>query len=233
MDINDLKKVWSQYSSAEGKELDKETIREMLRGRTKSLIEKIERNIRIGFFIILALIVLFVADDFIISPFILNGISEELNVPGWVLFLDIFTNIVIIATFIVFTIKYYQVKKECDVVCNLPGTLKKIIHILKLYHRMFYYVIFILLISTATGFIAGLFKGMEYSAQISGIPSDQIQPIQVVITILVGLVVLGLISLGLFFLFRWGFNRLYGNYLKQLQVTLAELNEKIEDPEVI
>jgi hypothetical protein len=233
MDINDLKKVWDQYSSAEGKELDKETIREMLRGRTKNLIEKIERNIRIGFYIILALIVLFIADDFIVSPFILNGISKELNVPGWVLFLDIFTNIAIIATFIVFVNKYYRAKKECDVVCNLPDTLKKIINILDLYQRMFYYVIFVLLISTATSFIVGLLKGMEYSAQISGIPSGQIQPIQIIITVLVGLVVLGLISWGLFLLFRWGFSRLYGNYLKQLKATLAELSEKIEDPEAV
>jgi hypothetical protein len=230
MDINDLKKVWDQYSSTEGKELDVKTIREMLHGRTKNLTEKIERNIKIGFYIVLAIIILFFVDDFILSPFILNGISDKLNVPGWVIISDIITNLVVIVTFIIFVRKYYKVKKECDMTCNLAGTLKKIIHILELYQRMFYYVIFVLLLSTATGFIAGLFKGMEYSAEISGIPAGQIQPIQVIFTLLIGLVVLGAISYGLF---RWGFRRLYGNYLKQLKVTLSELNEKVDEPDAV
>lgn len=226
MDINDLKKVWDKYSSIEkGEELDEAAINEMLSGRTKSLIEKIERNIKIGFFIILALILLFIADDLFISPVILNGISEELNVPQWIVFLDILTTLVIIATFFVFVNKYYRVKKECDVTCDLAGTLKKIIHILNLYQRMFYYAIFVVLASTATGFIAGFFKGLEYSSQISGVSVNEIQPWQTVVAILIGLVVLGLISAGLFFLFKWGFRRLYGNYLQQLKSTQAELNE--------
>lgn len=226
MDIDDLKKAWDKYSSIErGKELDEDAIRQMLSGRTKSLIERIDRNIKVGFFIILVLILFFIVDDLMISPFILNGISAELDVPGWLVILDIFTNLIIVVTFVIFVNKYYKVKRECDISCNLAGALTEIIDILTLYQRMFYYAIFVLLISTATGFMVGLFKGMEYSAEISGIAPADIKPSYVAITIVVGLVVLGLISFGLFALFRWGFRSLYGNYLQQLKATRDELNE--------
>jgi hypothetical protein len=226
MDIDDLKKAWDKYSSIEqGKELDEDAIRKMLSGRTKSLIERIDRNIKIGFFIILALILFFIIDDLMISPVLLNGIASDLHIPGWLVVLDIFTNLAIIVTFVIFVNKYYRVKRECDISCNLAGALAKIIDILTLYQRMFYYAIFVLLASTATGFMVGLFKGMEYSAEISGIAPGEIKPLHVAITIIVGLVVLGLLSFGLFALFRWGFRRLYGNYLQKLKATQTELNE--------
>jgi hypothetical protein len=233
MDINDLKKAWDQYSANEkGKDLDKEAISEMLRGRTKGLIDKIERNIRIGFYIILALIIFFVADDFFISPVILNGISADLDVPGWIVALDVLTNLAIIVTFIIFVRKYYQAKKDCDMTCDLADTLRKIIKILNLYQRLFYYTIFIILISTASSFIAGFLKSIEYSAQISGVPSGQMNTFQIIFSMVIGLIFLLLLSYGLFVLFRWGFRKLYGNYLKKLQLTLAELNEKVEETEV-
>jgi hypothetical protein len=226
MDIEDLKKVWDQYSSTDKeKELDENAIEELLRGRTKSLMERIDRNIRIGFLIILALIVVFIVDDLVVSPLIINGISDGIKIPGWILILDIVTNLVIIATFIIFVSRYYRVKKSCNLACDLADSLKKIIHILNIYKRLFYFAIFILLFSTTTGFIAGLYKGVVYSAQLKGIAVNEIQPGDIIITIFMGLLVLLLISFGLFLLFRWGFRRLYGNYLTKLKLTLKELNE--------
>ena len=226
MELKDLKKAWDQYSSKEkGKELDENQIREMLRGRTKSLIEKIERNIRIGFVILLAFIIVFLVDDFIISPVLVEDISEGLEIPRWILFLDVFTNFLIIATFIFFVIRYYRVKKECDISCELSLTLKKIIDTILLYQRLFYFAIVVLVLSTSMGFIAGLYEGVIYSAQTQGIVIGDIETGKWIFIIFIGLLVLLLLTGGLFLLFRWGFRRLYGNYLQKLKLTLNELKE--------
>jgi len=226
MDLKDLKKAWDKYSSKErGNELDENAIREMLRGRTKSLIDRIERNIKIGFIVILGLILFFILDDLVISPLLVEGISEEIEVPGWVIILDLITNFIIVATFIMFAWNYYRVKKKCDVVSDLPDTLKKIIRILNIYQRLFYFAIFVLLASTASGFIAGMYKGVVYSAQENGFSVNELETGHILFIVFIGLLVLALISAGLFFLFRWGFRRLYGNYLKKLKLTLKELNE--------
>lgn len=226
MDLKDLKKTWDQYSSKENnKKLDETQIREMLRGRTRNLIEKIERNIRVGFLIIFAFIILFFIDDFIISPALVNDISNGLKIPQWILFLDIFTNFLIVTTFIFFVIRYYKVKKECDISCELPQTLKKIIDTLKLYQRLFYFAILVLVLSTATGFIAGLYKGVVFSAQEQGISISDIATGKWFLIVIIGLLALLLLTGSLYLLFRWGFRRLYGNYLQKLKLTLKELNE--------
>lgn len=226
MELKDLKKAWDQYSSADKKnELDVETIREMLRGRTKSLIDKIERNIKIGFIVLFVLIVLFIIDDFVLSPELVKSISAGIEIPGWIVPMDLITNLFIIVTFIGFVYRYYQVRKKCDLGCALTGALTKIIHILNIYKRMFYFAILVLVLSTATGFIAGLYEGVLFSAQQSGITVNEIKTGNIVITILAGLVVLFLLTGALFLLFRWGFRRLYGNYHNKLKLTLKELNE--------
>ena len=66
MELNDLKKTWNKISS--GRQLDENQLREMLGKRTKSLIERIDRNVKIGFGVLLAMIVLFSLDDFWLSP---------------------------------------------------------------------------------------------------------------------------------------------------------------------
>ena len=72
MDLKDLKKTWEKLAS--NKELDENQIRVMLGKRTKNLIERIERNIRIGFIVLLLLILFFVLNDFVISPLLVKTI---------------------------------------------------------------------------------------------------------------------------------------------------------------
>lgn len=225
MDLKDLKKAWDRYSSIDKKELDEEQIRDVLRGRTRSLIEKIERNIRIGFVIIFVLIAVFLIDDFLATPVLVDGISEGIAVPRWILALDVITNLIIVLTFIFFVIRYYKVKRECDITGALSQALTKMIDTLNIYRQMFYLAIVVLIVSTATGFIAGMYQGIVYNAQESGVSMSEINIGNLILTLLLGLVVLLLLTGGLFLLFRWGFRRLYGNYLTKLKETLQELNE--------
>ena len=61
MDLKDLKTAWNAYSSKEVDKhrLGKEAIDEMLKKRTKSLVDRIDRNIRIGVAVLLVFVVVF------------------------------------------------------------------------------------------------------------------------------------------------------------------------------
>ena len=63
MELKDLKKTWKQLASK--KEWDEDQIRKMLQHRTGNLIDRIDRNVRIGFIVLFILVVLFVLDDFV------------------------------------------------------------------------------------------------------------------------------------------------------------------------
>jgi len=123
MDLEYLKKTWEKLPTNE--QLDENQLRQMLGKRTKSLIEKIDRNIKIGLVVLFILILIFALDDFLLSPLMIESLNENISIPGWLLFLGVFSNALILTTFIYFVIKYYKVKQACDTVCDLKETLKK------------------------------------------------------------------------------------------------------------
>lgn len=223
MDLKDLKTTWDKMAS--GRDLDESQIREMLGKRTKNLIERIERNIRIGFFILFTLILIFVVNDFIISPLLVKNIDVEIKLPLWLQIFSIFGDLIIIFTFLFFVIRYNQVKKSCDKSCDLKNTLIKIITTLKLYQTLYFLSIFIILISFSINFIAGIYEGVLYNAHSQGISTNEIEIGNLATTVSLTLILLLVITLGVFILFRWGFRKLYGNYIIKLKLTLKELEE--------
>jgi hypothetical protein len=223
MDLKDLKKTWDKMASA--KELDENQIREMLGKRTKNLIERIDRNIKIGFVVLFFFILIFSLDDFLFSPLLMKGVDENLTVPPWLLFLSVFSNALIFTTFIYFVIKYYRVKRSCDIACDLKETLVKIIDTLKIYQRMFYLALIFISVTMVTGFITGMYQGTLADLERQGIPFSEISINRLLIIIVIGLIFLLITVGGIFIFLRWGFRRLYGNYLAKLKLTLQELEE--------
>ena len=221
MELTDLKKTWGKLSS--NRELNEEQLKAMLGKRTKNLIERVERNIRIGFLFLFALIIIIALDEFIFTPILMEKVN--LIVPGWILFLGIFSNTLIFTTFIYFAIKYYLVKRSCDESCVLKDTLKKIIATLNLYQRLFYLTLILLTSTMALGFITGLYQESVTELESHGIQFSEIQFDQLFLEIIVGLVFLIVSVGGIFIFLRWGFRRLYGNYYHKLKQTLKELNE--------
>lgn len=223
MDLNDLKKTWGKLGTK--KQLDENELQKMLGKRTKSLIERIDRNIRIGFIVLFALILVFSLDDFFFSPLMLDQVGENLSIPKWLLFLGVFSNTLIFTTFIYFVVKYYRVKRSCDMDCNLKETLLKIIDTLKLYQRLFYLALATLLVSIGLGFVTGFFQGIGADLEKKGAQLSDLSFEQTTLVIAIGIICL-LICVGIvFFFLRWGFRRLYGNYIQKLKQTLNELNE--------
>ncbi len=223
MELKDLKKTWEQLSSR--KELDEDQIREMLRHRTSNLIDRIDRNVRIGFVVLFVLIVLFILDDFVFAPMLLKEVSADIVIPGWLMFTSIFANTLIITTFIYFVIQYYRVKKSCDISCNLKETLVKIIGTLRIYKRLFYLALIILTISLILQFISGLFTGMHEGLEQKGVLLADVPLGKWFLVAVIGLIVLIITVGGIYLLMRWGFRRLYGNYISKLKQNLSELNE--------
>jgi len=223
MDLENLKKTWDKLPAIE--QLDENQLKQMLGKRTKSLIDRIDRNIKIGLVVLFVLILIFALDDFLLSPLMIENINEKISVPTWLVFLGVFSNALIFTTFIYFVIKYYRVKKSCDTVCDLKETLKKIIGTLEIYQTMFYLALATLLVAIGLGFVTGIYTGFSEKLEI---PISEVEPRGLLIITLIGLFFLVIIIGGIFISLRWGFRKLYGNYLQKLKLTLHELQE-IED----
>jgi len=223
MDLENLKKTWNKLPS--DNQLDEDQLRKMLGKRTRNLMDRIDLNIKIGFGVLFVLIAIFALDDYLLSPLMLDKLSENINIPGWLTFLSVFSNALIFTTFIYFVIKYYRVKKSCDTVCDLKVSLIKIIDTLKIYQTLFYLALVALLVAIGSGFVTGMYRGFLDVVNEKGIPLEEIQTNQKIIIVLIGLSILILITGAVFVFLRWGFRKLYGNYIYKLKLTLQELQE--------
>ena len=225
MDLKDLQSAWEKYSAKDANkhQLGEKAIHEMLKKRTRNLIDRVDRNIRIGFGILAFIVLLFVIDDYFLSPYILNGM--ELEMPSWLYALDVFENTLLICTFIYFGISYYKNRREFREMKDLRGSLHRIIGLMNTYKRMSYLALFVLLIVMSVSYISGMFYGLEYAVQEQGVNMSDLSTRDLLLTVFIRLIILSLIIAGFFFFLRWGFNKLYGNYLSKLQETLNELDE--------
>ncbi len=223
MDLKDLKITWEKLEAK--KELDEDDIRNMLQKRTMTLIERIDRNIRIGFVVLFFLILIFALDDFLFSPLLVKGVSEDLAIPQWLIFLSVFSNALIFTTFLYFVIKYYRIKKYSDFGIQLKETLVKIIDTLKIYKRLFYLALITLLFAMGSAFITGMYKGFLKGVEQQGLIFSEVPHDELVLPVLIGVAALIVVIGGIFLLLRWGFQRLYGNYISKLKLTLSELEE--------
>lgn len=225
MDLNDLKSAWDTYSSQEVNKhrLGRDTITEMLRSRTKTLVERIDRNIRIGIGVLLAFIAYIIIDDLFLSKIIIAG---QIEYPKWIIPLDIFSNTLIIATFLFFVIRYLKIKRSFSVDLQLKDFLKGILDTLKTYRRLFYLAVVILLINMVVSFAAGLYEGVKFSTGNATGGLESLSAMKILIIIGVGLAVLIPLIAITFLVLRWGFNKLYGRYLVSLNEMMNELEEE-------
>lgn len=209
-------------------QLDEVQLKGMLEKRTTNLIDRIERNIRIGFGILLAFVLFLALDDLYLSPRILKSMEVTLEIPSWLLFLNVFSYTLIFITFLYFVIKYYRVKRSCDVNCDLKNSLVKIIDTLKIYQKLFLLALISLTITMALGFVTGLYQETVLELQGQNLSAKDILLNQLLLEVVIGILFIGGVVGGIFLLLRWGFRRLYGNYYLHLKATLKELQEMDE-----
>jgi len=217
MDIKDLKSAWETYSSQEMDKhrLGKESINELLKNRTQSLVDRIDRNIRIGMGVLLLFIVYVIIDSVFLSPKTIA--HKAIEYPKWLVFIDVFSTTLIITTYLFFVIRYLKIKRSFTIQLQLKDLMLGIQETLKTYRRMFYLVLIILIINIIASFTAGVYQGLRLIENLT--TAKIISAIGISLLIIIPMVALS------FFLLRWGFNKLYGRYLIKLNETLQELDE--------
>ena len=219
MDIKDLKTAWDTYSSQEMNkhQLGKESIHELLKNRTQSLVDRIDRNIRIGMGVLLLFIVYVVIDSVFLSDLPKAIAHKAIEYPKWLVPIDVFSTTLIITTYLFFVIRYLKIKRCFTIQLQLKELLLGIQETLKIYRRMFYLVVIILIINIIASFTAGVYQGLRLIENLT--TAKIISAIGISLLIIIPMVALS------FFLLRWGFNKLYGRYLIKLNETLQELDE--------
>jgi len=224
MELKDLKSAWEAYSSQEVDKhrLGKETIHELLKNQTKTLVDRIDRNIRIGMAVILVFIAYVIIDDIYLSKIIL---SEPMHYPEWMVPMDVFSNVIIVTTYLFFVLRYWRIKRSFSPDTQLNDLLKGILDTLTTYKRLFYLAVVILLINMVVSFAAGLYQGVKIKTDSFSGGIESLTASKLLIIIGVGLAFLIPLIAGTFLLLRWGFNKLYGRYLIKLNETLLELDE--------
>ncbi len=165
MDLKDLKSAWDAYSSQEVDKhrLGKENLHDLLKKRSKTIVDRIDRNIRIGMVILLAFIAYVIIDDLFLSKLL---ISEPIEYPFWMIPMDIFSNVLIVTTYLFFVLRYFRIKRSFSPDTQLKDLLKGMLDTLKTYRRLFYLAVIILLINMIVSFASGLYQGVKYKADL-------------------------------------------------------------------
>jgi hypothetical protein len=224
MELKDLKSAWNTYSSQQMDKhhLGKESINELLRHKTRTLVDKIDRNIRIGIGILLGFIAYVILDDLYLSKIL---IKEPIEYPGWMYPLDVFSNALIVTTYLFFVIRYWQIKRNFSVDVHLKDFLIGILETITAYRRMFYLAVIILLINISVSFTAGMYAGIKFTLGNTPGGMDNLSATKILTIVGIGLAILVPLVAAIFFMLRWGFDKLYGCYLVKLKDTLRELDE--------
>lgn len=225
MELNDLKSTWEKYSSNEESrhQFGEDDLQYMLKKRTKTLIDTLDKKFKIGVSVLIILTIYFIVDDYILGP--LMAKSEGIALPNWIFWLDTAKSLFIITAFVSFILKYRHVRKDVNHHHDIKMLLKSMLRLLKTYKILFYLGLGILLITFTVSYITGMFAGIELSAYKQGVSIYELNRNQAFQLLATGLLVIISIVIVLFFLLRWIFRRLYGRYIIQLKETLNELEE--------
>ncbi len=225
MDLKDLKSAWDTYSSQEMDKhrLGKDSIDELLKNQSKSLVERIDRNIRIGMLVLLGFVAYIILDDIYFSKLMIPGSVEY---PAWLRPLDVFSNVLIVTTYLFFVLRYLRIKRSFSADTQLRDLLTGILDTIQTYRRMFYLAVIILLLNMLVSFVAGLYEGVRLSAGALAGGLENLPLSKIFFICVIGLAILIPLLAVTFYLLHKGFNQLYGRYMVKLNETLQELDEK-------
>ncbi|MDP4206110.1 MAG: hypothetical protein Q8859_08950 [Bacteroidota bacterium] len=230
MKFDELKSIWEQASQQKSghPDLQKEDILVLLKTRTRSIVEKIDLNIRIGFLILVGMIIYLFIDNFIFTPLLVKRVPESGSYVYALGILDFINYFIAFGFFVYFWVSYRKINPHSINNKNLKEALQSIVRALNIFRRLFYVALLFFLVSLAIGFIAGFITGFRMKLESLGLSLASLSFWRISLALLVGILVLGAISYGVFALINWIFNRLYGQYLHKLKATLKELEETAE-----
>ncbi|MFV0377674.1 MAG: hypothetical protein ACK5JD_13260, partial [Mangrovibacterium sp.] len=216
MELNDLKQTWNKFSESEAdkRRIDENELQRMLKRKTGNLMDRIDRNVRIGFAVVCALVLFSLADTLFLTP----NMARETEVPAWIYLIDALNNLFLLGTFVYFWLQYRSVKNNYSNTRDMGQVLRSSVKLLTSYRKLFYWSLVVFLFAIAASSVAGFFANPNFDSAVYFEEQNQN-------TVVLSFALLIAILLLVFSLFRWGFGRLYGRYIKQLNETLSELDE--------
>ncbi len=227
MKTSDLRSVWQQASARDEhkKTLSPEEIKKLVGKQTRSIVDKIDLNVRISFGILLLLIVLMVANNYYFAPRFeqlpgkLNELSKQIEFPGWLYVFDIFDMVLAIGVFIYFYFCYRKINTRNINQHNLKDSLSRIVKTLRMFRNLFYAALGIIILNIAISFTSGIVAALNLYAE-QGVKYTLSMKLTI---IFVCFVILLVILLAFYYLWNYIFKKLYGRYLVKLKLTLNEL----------
>ena len=226
MELNEFKKAWQKATSdtVQQKELDATSINDLLKKRSKGILSRLDRSVKIGIWFLVLFFLFTLADQLLPADLIFPARwKAELVVPMWINLLEWFVNVVLMLTILLFVIRYRRLQLQTLSNQDLKGAIQKVLTLLDTFKKEFYLAVIILMSGVGLGFLLGATKGFE-SIRVSETPS--VMAIVVVVSAM--LVLLGLLIGSIFYIFHKGFNILFGKYRDQLIQSLNELQENEE-----
>ncbi len=226
MELYELKKAWGIVSEKKDQihKVNTDDIRLMLQRRSSGILSKLERNVKIGFWLLGIFILLTITDQYFpyerIFP---NYLIKHFPTPLLIKIIGLIVNCTIMLTFILFVYRFQILKIRNLASENMRVALQKVIRLLDTFKKEFYLALILFSCAEGAGFITGVWLGIH--AVPDGKTMNLFQLIMTIFIIL--LIITALVSL-VFYLFHKGFNSLYGKYRQQLIVTMNELDETEE-----
>lgn len=226
MELNEFKKAWQKATSdtIQQKDLDATSINELLKKRSKGILSRLDRSVKIGIWFLILFFLFTLADQLLPADLIFPARwKAHLVVPMWINLLEWFVNVVLMLTILLFVIRYRRLQLQTLSNQDLKGAIQKVLTLLDTFKKEFYLAVIILVSGVGLGFLLGATKGFE-SIRISETPSI----LAIVVVASAMLILLGLLIGSIFYIFHKGFNILFGKYRDQLILSLNELQENEE-----
>ena len=226
MELNELKKAWGKVSDARGQNhlVNSDEIGLMLQRRGSGILSKLERNVRIGFWLLGIFVLLTIADQYLpYDNLVPASLNNALPTPLSVKILGFVVHFTIMLTFVLFVYRYHKLKIKTLAAFDMRMALQKVVLLLDTFKKEFYLALIVFLCAGCAGFVMGVWQGIKNTPGLENV--SQLKRITVELFML--LVMVLLIAL-IFYIFHKGFNALYGKYHHQLIATLNELDETEE-----
>ena len=224
MELNELKRIWQYSESAKDSKADLEAsnISNLLQCRSKSILSRLDRSVKIGICFLVVFFLITLADLLLPEELLFSdNLNGSIEVPTWINLMEWCVNVILMVSIIHFIVKYHNLKVHSLANQDLQGALEKVLKLLDTFRKEFYVAVLVLDFGIGLGFLSEAYYAFK------SIPSQQI-PSKLSIVIIAGLILLicCLLIVSIFFVLRKGFNFLFGKYQEQLIKSLDELREK-------
>lgn len=226
MELNELKKAWGKVSEAKDQNhlVNTEEIGQLLQNKGSGILSKLERNVRTGFWLLGIFLLLTIADQYIPYDCLFPAsLTEKLPTPLSIKIIGLIVNSIMMLTFILFVYRYHKLNVRSLASNNMREALRKVIQLLDTFKKEFYLALIVFLCAEGAGFALGVWEGIKAMSNLETLSTQKL----IIVMALILLVLATFIAL-IFYLFRKGFNSLYGKYRQQLIGTLNELDETEE-----